>query len=672
MTTLVTHDGTTAPPGTRGGGTITPNIVTADAPYGGALEITQAVGVSCGAVWGLGGAHTQIALRAYLRTPATWSDASQDVVVAQANAGGAPIWRVTFGGTGDPGQLRWVDAAAADAAVSPVGTLVNDTWYRVEVQVDHINGTGRLLVYGDDTGPALWDSGAIASTYGTDTGTVTIGPWVGGRFLPTMHADELAITDEATLVGPAGTGLGGGGGTTEPPPAATAVVVSRLSGGVTDTTAVVAANVTGAEAGASVRLAVATDEPMTTGVLNGVAQTVDAQGYVKLPITGLTPDTDYFYAVEFLSGGTWTRDAAMRGRFHSFPTPGAAGDFDFVHGHCHSAGFNQTVWEGLAASPGAFFLHCGDMHYADINDATDDEPTRDLRRAEVQQHFNSSRVAAFYGTRPMAYVWDDHDSCGNNTDRTSVGFPNAAQVYRQTIPHYPLSASDGIGIWQEFVYGRVHFILLDTRSQRDPITDPDDGTKTLLGAEQKQWLMDTMTASPADLFVIMSGVPWNDNAVDGDAWGRYQTEQDELIGWWTDNGYINSIFIINGDMHGTAADDGTNSPGGIPVVIGGALGSAGSTKGGPYSHASIEGNRKFGHIAVADTGDGATLTFSGQDHPDAVTTTLVTMAAPLTNASTPATFAGFVVWDGAAEVTLTLEGLWDGAQIVPLTYDTTT
>lgn len=435
----------------------------------------------------------------------------------------------------------------------------------------------------------------------------------------------------------------------------------RVCGAVTHNSATVATQVFNTKV-AGVRVVYGTSPGLTVGTIVGFPRSADSLGFVKLPITDLSPDTMYYYAIEVYDGSAWLRNTALSGSFRTFPTPGTAKDLVFNHVHCHSEGFNNTVWDGVIASDGLFVMHCGDMNYEDFDDPTDTDAARAPKVEAYVKHFTASRPSSMYSSKPLMYTWDDHDGSGNNSDGTRPGWPNNAKIYRQVIPHYPLPATDGIGIWQEVQYGRIHFILLDLRSQRHPVGNPDNATKTILGAEQKQWLKDTMLNSSADLFVILSSVPWNDRDTTADGWGRYQTEQAELIDFFSANGMLDSIYIVTGDMHGVAADDGTNSPGGIPNVIAGAIGSNASEKGGPWSVISSPGNYRFGRTSFV----GNTPTFTAFHH-DTSTTTVATMTVPLSARATGPTIG---VWDGTVVVPATA-GVWDGAAVVPATISVT-
>jgi hypothetical protein len=69
-------------------------------------------------------------------------------------------------------------------------------------------------------------------------------------------------------------------------------------------------------------------------------------------------------------------------------------------------------------------------------------------------------------------------------------------------------------------------------------------------------------------------------------------------------------------MHALAADDGTNSPGSIPVFQAAALSGSSSLKGGPYTHGMFPAAtglpvQQYGVMKVTDTGTQIGLEFTG-------------------------------------------------------------
>ncbi len=114
--------------------------------------------------------------------------------------------------------------------------------------------------------------------------------------------------------------------------------------------------------------------------------------------------------------------------------------------------------------------------------------------------------------------------------------------------------------WASFRVGNVEFYLLDTRGNRDAPGETFDLTAdaTMLGAHQKQWLMDSMRASDADIFVLLSSVNLSiphlhysdelERYVGPDeAWTGYMQEREELIELW--DRLEQPVLMINADLH---------------------------------------------------------------------------------------------------------------------------
>jgi hypothetical protein len=372
------------------------------------------------------------------------------------------------------------------------------------------------------------------------------------------------------------------------------------SGGINTTGATVKARL--ADDHERVRLAVSLEEDVF------VTGTVGDHDIATFAVTGLTADTRYFYAVE--ADGQLER--ARPGSFRTFPEGPAS--FSFAFGSCARTGSNGVVFETIAAHDPLFYLATGDIHYENIqSDQTG--PFLDA----YQELLTRPAQSALYLSTGLAYVWDDHDFGGDNSDSTSISREPVQAVYDAVVPHYPLKAEDG-SIYQSFSVGRVRFLMTDNRSARTPASLPDGPAKSMLGEEQKAWLKRELLAARDEyqLIVWVSSGPWIDSAEDGkDTWGGYATEREELADFITDNG-IDNILMLSGDAHMLAIDDGTNSEGGFPVFHAAALDRHGRVKGGPYSEGTYPDSGQFGLVTIEDGGDEMTVQLSGRNYKDEV------------------------------------------------------
>ncbi len=335
---------------------------------------------------------------------------------------------------------------------------------------------------------------------------------------------------------------------------------------------------------------------------------------VTIAMTGLTPGTRYFYALE-VDGEV---DGARRGSFRT-PLKGPQ-SFTFAFGSCARTGSSHPVFETIRRHDPLFLLHLGDLHYRNIreNDAAAFARAFDAVLGAPAQ----SRL---YRSVPIAYVWDDHDFGDNNSDGTSPSRPAARRVYRWLVPHYPIPVAEDGPIHQAFTIGRVRFLLTDGRSERTPSTAPDGPDKTMLGAAQKEWLKRELLAARDlnPLIVWVNTVPWIGGARPrADHWGVYAAERLELARFIEDHD-VRQLVMLSGDAHMLAIDDGSNNrltaaggPG-FPIMHAGAFDRRGSVKGGPYSSGTFPGPGQFALMTVEDDG-GPTVTvrWSGRDHRD--------------------------------------------------------
>lgn len=382
-----------------------------------------------------------------------------------------------------------------------------------------------------------------------------------------------------------------------PPPS---LVTWAWSGALTSTSIRVNAQIAG-DAG-SARLAISRDTSFARPVWS-VSQpiTTDTNRVASFAIDDLDPDTSYHYAVE-VNGQL---DLVRTGQFTT--PPDAAFSFSVALGSCARVGSNGAVYEAIRRTQPLLFLALGDIHYGNI-----DTNSRSEFREVMDETLTSPAQAELFRSTPIAYLWDDHDFGGNNSDSTSAGAPAAQATYREYVPHYELADDNG-AIYQAFTIGRIRFLVTDTRSAR--LGD------TLLGDVQVEWLKQEMIAARDThaLTVWANSVPWIAAETAGaDHWGGYPEERAEIAEFIAVNGLAPHLVMLAGDAHMLAIDNGTNSDysasgtAGFPIFHAAALDRPGSVKGGPYSEGSFPGAGQFGLMSVDDDGsDSITVSWQG-------------------------------------------------------------
>lgn len=375
-------------------------------------------------------------------------------------------------------------------------------------------------------------------------------------------------------------------------------VTSLWVGGVTTSSVTVVADLS---SGTNARLMVSTASTLA-GATGGTSVAISS-GFAKVTKTGLTAGTQYYYGIE-VDG---VLDTTKTGSFRT--APDGAASFSFVFGSCALTGDSLASFTRAKARNPDLCIINGDLHYEDPATASD-------------IHFGlDTQLAGTFGSMakdvPVVYTWSDHDFGANNSTASSPSNAAANSVYRQRVPSYPLVATP-TGIYHTFVYGRVRFIVVDERSFKSDNSDVDDSSKTVLGATQKQWLKDTITAATEPLIFWVGDSPWNGSgSSNDDEWFAYDTERQELAAFFLASG--KDIIRLSGDMHAVAADDGsTSSPGNIPVLQAAPWGNTFSNKAGPYTSGPYPTSgtsivRQYGHVTVTDDGSSITVDFAGYD-----------------------------------------------------------
>lgn len=234
----------------------------------------------------------------------------------------------------------------------------------------------------------------------------------------------------------------------------------------------------------------------------------------KLVLHPLEPATRYRYTAS-------QNTTEVSGEFVTAPTADDARPVRFAwsgdlgsRGHCRQpAGF--AIFRALAAIPSDFFLFVGDTVYADhvcgatAHIAGYDFVARRLADFWAKHRYNREDPAVQeYFRRASVYaIWDDHEVRDNFA---GPGEPLMEAGRRAFIDYFPIRPprEEPGRLYRRFRWGALlEVFILDTRQYRSPNTATDGPGKTMLGAAQRRWLVDAVTASGAVWKVVVSSVP---------------------------------------------------------------------------------------------------------------------------------------------------------------------
>lgn len=515
----------------------------------------------------------------------------------------------TSGGTG-LGSIRFHNDGLIDIASgstrqdSSSFSFTDAAWHRIDWQCD-ASGAACVIT------ARLFAPGNVEGTVPDDTisGTIitgTLGRWqfgcLGGVAATTIKTDTIRIADGLEWLGPFTPAAG--------------TVTHSFVGAPTDDGFRVKALLADAT---SVRLGVSTSSDMSSPTYQS-AQSPDGENYVDFTVTGLSPNTQYYYQLADTPSGGGEELIGEIGKARTLPSQGSHASFTVAFGSCltNDAADDAALADLLAWDPD-FWLHLGDFHYRDPDGTTEDD-----HRADYEgQIVGAAGLAQLLREVPLGgYCRSDHDAGPGDNEDPGLEAPSSILAIQRVFPLPPLADENATKhhLAHSFVCGRVRFIVLDTRNiDKSSGADTDDSSKTMLGADQKAWFLAQLEESEP-VKVVCSDVPWigaaqNSIQDDNDKWWAYDTERTELGTAMA----LQNVVLLQGDNHFLCADDGShNSWGGFHVWgaspfhnVGG--GRFSTSYDSLYNTTVSVDARQYGRITVTDSGSTITLAYSGWD-----------------------------------------------------------
>ena len=291
---------------------------------------------------------------------------------------------------------------------------------------------------------------------------------------------------------------------------------------------------------------------------------------VRVPLDGLAPATRHRYRV------VQDREQ-VEGQFTTAPPPDEPARVTFLWsgdlgggGLCRPAGGDYRIFRVMARHPAEFFLFVGDTVYADVPCKPDAAPGAAFRattlaeyRARHRHNREDAAFQTFLRRTPVYAIWDDHEVKNDFAGTTEPLMPIGRQAF---IDYWPVAAGDDpTRLYRSVRWGRLlEMFILDTRQYRSDNSLPDGPGKTMLGAAQRQWLLDAVPASTATWKIVVSSVPLavpTGRAERRDSWSNanvfglapekgtgFVTERDAILRHFRGRGVRNLVFIA-ADVH---------------------------------------------------------------------------------------------------------------------------
>jgi alkaline phosphatase D len=342
---------------------------------------------------------------------------------------------------------------------------------------------------------------------------------------------------------------------------------------------------------------VATDQGFSDVVASGASTASAATDHiVKVLVGGLGADQSYWYRFIHPAEGSPV------GRARTMPAPGAAtSSLKLAFASCQS--FNSgwyTSWRDIAGRDLDAVLFLGDYIYEAfsinlLGAVRTGDPSAEARtladyRAKYRIYRSDPDLRAAHAAHPFVPIWDDHEIVNDYDKDIFVSEPaRAAAAYQAWFEYQPVWPISGTRIYRNLPWGSVGSIfMLDGRQYRDvhrpgaPLFGDRELTsfeaqvgRSLLGADQRQWLLDGLTAAEGSSTwkvignpVMISPIRTVDldtpeaRAADPslpkhagrysnsgfDSWDGFVWERDLVLSHLADNSIDNTVFVT-GDYH---------------------------------------------------------------------------------------------------------------------------
>ena len=226
-------------------------------------------------------------------------------------------------------------------------------------------------------------------------------------------------------------------------------------------------------------------------------------------LEGLKPGTKYITIIEAqnLEG---VPSAAIRGSFKTPPEESQSNPVKFCITTCHDFIRRDDRWNGHKIYPAMktidpdFVVHAGDIEYYDKPDPW--AMTIELMRFKWARIFSLPSNRDFYNRTTTYFIKDDHDTLANDCwpGKTygAVSFEEGVKLFNQE--QFPSKSER----YQSVSWGKdLQIWILEGRDYRSPNNMADGPEKTILGAEQKAWLFETLSESRASFKLICTPTP---------------------------------------------------------------------------------------------------------------------------------------------------------------------
>ena len=301
-----------------------------------------------------------------------------------------------------------------------------------------------------------------------------------------------------------------------------------------------------------------------------------------------------------------------------------APEFSFLTGSCSyfnepvydrpgtPYGKDSSIFEPMAKEKAAFMLWLGDAWYTREVDYYSEwglwnRASHD-RAVPITQNFLKSM--------PQFAIWDDHDYGPNDIGKNYILKDASRKVFNSYFCN-PSSGENGQGTYTMNSWGDADIFMTDDRwwrsadRMKDSINDPQglpgrkpNPDKRMLGAQQMEWLKNSLLYSTATFKIIAMGSQVLNPVSPFDTWWDFPAEYDELMDFLKEY-KINGVIFLTGDRHHSEIIK-VDRPGTYPLfditvspLTSGTHKFGGPEKNNPYRVLGIDEKQNYGKFSFS-------------------------------------------------------------------------
>ena len=271
-----------------------------------------------------------------------------------------------------------------------------------------------------------------------------------------------------------------------------------------------------------------------------------------LQVSGLEKGTSYHYGLS-LNGAK----AESAGTFRTIQPAGSGLSLRLAFGG--GAGYtpqHERMWNTISDAEPDILLLLGDNIYSDAPQSPEMQHYCYYRR-QSRPEFRKLTAST-----PVYTIWDDHDfgvnDCAYGPAIDSPAWKRPVwKVFSNNWVNPGYGTEKVPGCYYDFQLGDIHFIMLDGRFYRDKKNKKKKKeaaakkkAPSMLGKQQKKWLLETLRGSKATFRVLCSPVPWVFKAKGDslDTWNGFKEERNEIFAF-LEKEKLEGVLLMSADRH---------------------------------------------------------------------------------------------------------------------------